>query len=159
MAGIATMRLMEERRIWRKNPIFGFVAKPTKHQDGSLNLLLWQCIIPGKKGTPWENGKYALTLTFSDDYPTTPPKCKFTPPLYHVNIYPSGTVCLSLLDESKDWRPSISIRQLLIGIHDLLTEPNVKDPANAEAYNDYCSKPLRYQSNIRQQARRFDYSY
>ena len=28
----------------------------------------------------------------------------------------AGTVCLSLLDENKDWKPSISIKQLLIGI-------------------------------------------
>ena len=25
----------------------------------------------------------------------------FEPPLFHLNVYPSGTVCLSLLDEEK----------------------------------------------------------
>ena len=30
-----------------------------------------------------------------------PPKCKFEPPIFHPNIYPSGTVCLSLLDADK----------------------------------------------------------
>lgn len=55
-------------------------------------------------------------MTFKDDYPSTPPKCKFDPPLFHPNVYPSGTVCLSLLDEEKDWRPSITIKQILVGI-------------------------------------------
>jgi ubiquitin-protein ligase len=29
-------------------------------------------------------------------------KCKFEPPLFHPNVYPSGTVCLSILEEDKD---------------------------------------------------------
>lgn len=37
---------------------------------------------------------------------------KFEPPLFHPNVYPSGTVCLSLLDEEKDWRPAITIKQV-----------------------------------------------
>jgi ubiquitin-conjugating enzyme E2 I len=49
----------------------------------------------------------------------------------------SGTVCLSLLDEEKDWRPAITIKQILLGIQDLLNEPNIKDPAQAEAYTIY----------------------
>lgn len=87
--------------------------------------------------TPWEEGLYKLRMLFKDEYPSSPPKCKFEPPLFHPNIYPSGTVCLSLLDEDKDWRPSISIKQLLIGIQELLNEPNIRDPAQAEAYTAF----------------------
>ena len=28
----------------------GFIAKPVKMQDGTLNLMNWECFIPGKKG-------------------------------------------------------------------------------------------------------------
>jgi ubiquitin-conjugating enzyme E2 I len=27
----------------------GFVARPVKNADGSLNLMSWECAIPGKK--------------------------------------------------------------------------------------------------------------
>lgn len=54
-----------------------------------------------------------------------------------VTGYIIGTVCLSLLDEEKDWRPAITIKQILLGIQDLLNEPNIKDPAQAEAYTIY----------------------
>ena len=37
---------------------------------------------------------------------------KFEPPIFHPNVYPSGTVCLSLLDEEKDWRPAVTIKQV-----------------------------------------------
>ncbi len=50
MSGIALGRLAEERKSWRKDHPFGFIAKPTKNQDGSLNLMNWECFIPGKKG-------------------------------------------------------------------------------------------------------------
>uniref|UniRef100_A0A158PC80 UBIQUITIN_CONJUGAT_2 domain-containing protein n=1 Tax=Angiostrongylus cantonensis TaxID=6313 RepID=A0A158PC80_ANGCA len=43
-----------------------------------------------------------IKMIFKDDYPSTPPKCKFEPPLFHPNVNPSSTVCLSLLDEDKD---------------------------------------------------------
>ena len=57
-----------------------------------------------------------MTMEFTEDYPSKPPKCKFTPPLFHPNIYPSGTVCLSILNEDEDWRPGITVKQMLIGI-------------------------------------------
>jgi hypothetical protein len=37
---------------------------------------------------------------------------KFVPPLFHPNVYPSGTVCLSILDEEKSWKPAITIKQV-----------------------------------------------
>lgn len=40
------------------------------------------------------------------------PSGKFTPPLFHPNVYPSGTVCLSILDEDKSWKPAITIKQV-----------------------------------------------
>ncbi|CAH0715644.1 unnamed protein product, partial [Brenthis ino] len=153
MSGIASARLAEERKAWRKDHPFGFVARPMKNPDGSLNLMTWECAIPGKKGTPWEGGLYKLRMIFKDDYPSSPPKCKFEPPLFHPNVYPSGTVCLSLLDEEKDWRPAITIKQILLGIQDLLNEPNVKDPAQAEAYTIYCQNRLEYDKRVRAQAR------
>lgn len=77
MSGIAAARLAEERKAWRKEHPFvsdlkkitifendsfyllsiillflcqGFVARPSKNPDGSLNLMNWECSIPGKKG-------------------------------------------------------------------------------------------------------------
>ena len=93
-------------------------------------------------------------MKFEDDFPSTPPKVQFDPPLFHPNVYPSGTgkhpisiwllliisfqVCLSILDEKKDWRPAITVKQILLGIQDLLNDPNVSDPAQAEAYTSFC---------------------
>jgi len=70
----------------------------------AVNLLKWECSIPGKVGTLWDQGHYTLTMEFSEDYPSKPPKCKFPAGFFHPNIYPSGTVCLSILSEDDGWR-------------------------------------------------------
>ena len=116
-------------------------------------MFLWEAGIPGKDGSPWAGGVYKLRLIFPEDYPAAPPKCKccaaqqiqtativldagqFTPPLYHPNVFPSGTVCLSILNPDKGWEPVLSVLTILRGIQTLLDEPNLDDPAQADAYN------------------------
>ncbi|KAJ8473569.1 hypothetical protein ONZ45_g10047 [Pleurotus djamor] len=125
----------------------GFYAKPLKAADGSLNLLEWEVGIPGKPNTPWEGGIYKLNMAFPEDYPSKPPKCKFTPPLFHPNVYPSGTVCLSILDEEKGWKPAITIKQ------DLLDDPNIGDPAQSDAYTMFKNDKVAYEKRVKAQAR------
>ena len=95
---------------WRKDHPHGFSAKPVLAEDGETqNIFKWECKIPGKaevRGlnsnlvkTPWEGGEYKLMMDFSEEYPNKPPRCYFQPTLFHPNIYPSGTVCLSILNE------------------------------------------------------------
>eukprot|EP00127_Corallochytrium_limacisporum_P003219 Clim_evm68s147 gene=Clim_evmTU68s147 len=152
MGGMAEARLKEERKAWKRDHPFGFFAKPKQKSDGTLDMLRWDCGIPGKKGTDWEGGVFKLEMHFSDTYPSTPPKCKFTPPLFHPNVYPSGTVCLSLLDADKDWKPAITVKQILLGIQALLTEPNPNDPAQADAYQAFRDNPEEYKRRVRAEA-------
>jgi len=64
-------------------------------------------------------------------------------------------VCLSILDEEKDWKASLNIKQVLIGIQDLLSNPNPRDPAQAEAYQDYISNREQYNAKCKKQAQKF----
>ena len=36
-----------------------------KNADGTMNLMLWEYGIPGKKGTPWEGGLYKAKTDFA----------------------------------------------------------------------------------------------
>eukprot|EP00993_Chasmostoma_nieuportense_P005622 NODE_6242_length_557_cov_19.902326_g6077_i0.p1 GENE.NODE_6242_length_557_cov_19.902326_g6077_i0~~NODE_6242_length_557_cov_19.902326_g6077_i0.p1 ORF type:complete len:179 (+),score=53.82 NODE_6242_length_557_cov_19.902326_g6077_i0:53-538(+) len=152
---IAEARLREERRNWRRDHPHGFFARPKEKEDGNTDLMHWEAGIPGKAGTPWEAGLYKLTIDFSDDYPSKPPKCRFTPVLFHPNIYPSGTVCLSILSEDKDWKPSITLKQILLGIQDLLDNANPSDPAQAEPYHLYINNKAEYERRVRQEAQKY----
>ena len=84
------------------------------------------------------------------EYPTKPPKCKFTPPLFHPNVYPSGTVCLSILNEEEGWKPAINIKEILLGIQSLLDEPNPESPAQADAFNLFKKDKAAYERKVKQ---------
>ncbi|KAJ3214640.1 E2 SUMO-conjugating protein ubc9 [Dinochytrium kinnereticum] len=152
---ICIARLTEERKQWRKDHPYGFWAKPDKNLDNTMNILSWKVGIPGKPNTPWENGVYTLHITFPEDYPQKPPKCKFVPALFHPNVYPSGTVCLSILNEEQDWKPAITLKQILLGIQDLLDDPNPESPAQSEAYLLFKKDKAAYEKRIRQQAKQY----
>ena len=113
-------------------------------------------------------GKYPTSVVLSNDleYPTKPPKCKisnwrpkvkrsdkdvgkFVPPLFHPNVYPSGTVCLSILNEEEGWKPAITIKQILLGIQDLLNDPNPDSPAQADAYNLFKRDRQAYEKKVK----------
>ena len=96
---------------------------------------------------------------FSEDYPNKPPTCKFkliaatNKPLFHPNVYPSGKICLSLLDPEKGWKPSLTIKHLLIGIQTLLDDPNNSDPAQEEPYRIYKNDRKTYEANVKEQVK------
>ena len=96
-----------------------------------------------------------LTMEFSEDYPSRPPKCKFNEGFFHPNIYPSGTVCLSILSEDDGWRPSITVKQILLGVQDLLDSPNPASPAQSDAYMLFTNDRVEYDTKVKQQALRY----
>ncbi|KAK4575389.1 SUMO conjugating enzyme Hus5 [Recurvomyces mirabilis] len=113
-----------------------------KTQQAALDLKRWDCAIPGKDKTIWEGGLFKLEMQFPDG--------KFVPPLFHPNVYPSGTVCLSILNEEEGWRPAITIKEILIGIQMLLDEVNPDSPAQADAYNLYKKDRQAYEKKVKQ---------
>uniref|UniRef100_A0A0A9ESV2 UBC core domain-containing protein n=1 Tax=Arundo donax TaxID=35708 RepID=A0A0A9ESV2_ARUDO len=151
--GVARGRLAEERKSWRKSHPHGFVAKPETLPDGTVNLMVWNCVIPGKEGTDWGGGYFPLTLHFSEHYPSRPPTCKFPAGFFHINVYPTGAVCLSILSEA--WKPSITVRQILIGIQDLFENPNPASAAQDISYQLFIKDKAEYRNRVRQQAKQY----
>mmetsp|Transcript_6991 Transcript_6991/g.11477 ORF Transcript_6991/g.11477 Transcript_6991/m.11477 type:complete len:157 (+) Transcript_6991:135-605(+) len=152
---IATKRLAAERKNWRKDKPFRFFANPEAAADGTVNLLKWNCGIPGKENTLWANAVFPLTLEFTEEYPAKPPRCRFPGGFFHPNVFPSGTVCLSILNEDEDWKPSITVKQILQGIQDLLDNPNPNSPAQEEAYRLFISNLEEYTRRVKAQTQRY----
>mmetsp|Transcript_2780 Transcript_2780/g.9810 ORF Transcript_2780/g.9810 Transcript_2780/m.9810 type:complete len:160 (-) Transcript_2780:96-575(-) len=156
MSSLALKRLAAERKNWRKDHPHAFYARPEKRPDGTTNMMTWKCGIPGKAGTDWEGGVYELTIYFSEDYPSKAPKCQFPAGFFHPNIYPSGTVCLSILnDDYGTWRPGITVKQILLGVQALLDSPNIDDPAQQEAFSLYRHNKTEYFRRVKAQARKY----
>ncbi|ODQ76977.1 hypothetical protein BABINDRAFT_163882, partial [Babjeviella inositovora NRRL Y-12698] len=148
-------RLQEERKQWRKDHPFGFFAKPVKSTDGALDLQNWTAGIPGKPNTLWANAVFPVTISFPDDYPAKPPKVRFPAGFYHPNVYPSGTVCLSILNEEKDWRPAMTLKQLCLGVQELLDTPNPDSPAQEPAWKAFMKDKETYEKKVKEQSLKF----
>ena len=155
MTSLASQRLALERKGWRKDHPHGFVARPMTAKDGSVQMSVWECKIPGKAGTVWEQGLYPVRLEFPDEYPSKPPKVSLPGGFFHPNVYPSGKVCLSILNEEKAWKPSITVKQILMGIQDLLDSPNPASPAQSEAYMLFTNDRADYDRKVKEQALRY----
>lgn len=87
---------------------------------------------------------YLITL------PTHSALCTDSP-----NVYPSGTICLSILNEEEGWRPAITVKQMVLGIQDLLDSPNVHSPAQSEAYNLCVNNKGEYKRRVRLEAQKY----
>ncbi|KAK8284863.1 hypothetical protein V6Z12_D08G187800 [Gossypium hirsutum] len=48
-------------------------------------------------------------------------------------------LCVSISSKRRGWRPSITVKQILVGIQDLLDQPNATDAAQTEGHQLYIS--------------------
>jgi len=132
----ASVRLQNELKSFQKQRPFGFYARPSPN-----NILSWKCQIC--------HGGYffSLTMTFSQNYPVSPPNIKFDQKVFHPNVYPDNTVCLDIL--SMRWSPSFTIKEVLCGLKQLFDAPNVLSPANGTAAALLESDPKEYEKRVK----------
>lgn len=57
------------------------------------------------------------------------------------------------MNEEQDWKPAITVKQILLGIQDLLDDPNPESPAQADAYNLYKRDKAAYRRRCEETAR------
>jgi len=95
-------------------------------------LDLWELIVEGPVGTPYENGRFQVTVKFPPEYPLTIPEIFFNTKIFHPNIDSHGHICLGIFTEG-GWHPAQSIRVLLKHIQKLLANSNFDDFIYPEA--------------------------
>ena len=64
-------------------------------------------------------------------------------------------MCLSILNEDEGWRPSITVKQILLGVQELLDTPNPLSPAQADAYVMFQQRPDEYKRRVRAEAGKY----
>lgn len=108
----------------------------------------WKALILGPSGSPYEGGLFYLSLVFNDNYPFSPPTCKFMTYIYHPNIDKYGNICLDIL--KNNWTPAISVSKLLISICSLLDDPNPDDPLDINVSHMYKNNNDEYKRLARE---------
>jgi ubiquitin-conjugating enzyme E2 I len=80
---------------------------------------------------------------------------RFPTGFYHPNVYPSGTICLSILNEDQDWRPGINLKQIMLGVQELLDTPNPDSPAQEPAWRAFGKDRPLYEKKVLEQAKKY----
>lgn len=108
------------------------------------------------------NGGYLpAEMIFSEEYPYQPPKFRFRMPITHPNIYPDGTLCISILhkpgedqlsgeDASERWSPLQGAESVLRSVLLLLDDPEINSPANVDASVMYRDRRAEYNERARE---------
>jgi len=103
----------------------------------------------------FDGGYFKAEMTFTDQYPLSPPSFKFLRPIFHPNIYPDGRLCISILhppgeDEqsgetaAERWSPLQSVESVLRSVLLLLDDPEISSPANVDASVMYRDQRAKY---------------
>lgn len=77
----AHRRLLGEYKALSTNPPEGITAGPVSEDD----MFLWEALIQGPEGTPFEGGIFPAELRFTKEYPLAPPKMTFLGEIFHPN--------------------------------------------------------------------------
>ncbi|KAK1442871.1 ubiquitin-conjugating enzyme/RWD like protein [Babesia gibsoni] len=141
MSTFARRRVVQDISRLTKDPPEGVRASPFPD-----NMMVCHAVIKGPKETLWETGTFHLIVKFTEEYPTKPPKVKFISKVYHPNVYPDGKICLDILQNQ--WSAIYDISAVLMSIQSLLTDPNIKSPANTVASNTFESDRFLYDKNV-----------
>uniref|UniRef100_A0A0D9WCY7 UBC core domain-containing protein n=1 Tax=Leersia perrieri TaxID=77586 RepID=A0A0D9WCY7_9ORYZ len=133
-------RVQKEWRILGDDNLPGTIY--VRAYEDRMDLL--RAAMVGADGTPYQDNLFLFDIHLPQSYPSTPPQVYYHSFGHRVNpnLYPSGTVCLSLLgtfdagDETERWLPDKStLLQVLVSIQGLIL---TVDPYYNEAgYDTY----------------------
>lgn len=129
------------------------------------NIFLWNIgIMVLNKDSMYHGGYFKGQMRFPSDFPFSPPTYRFTPAIYHPNVYRDGRLCISILHQGGDptsdepdsetWSPAQTVESVLISIVSLLEDPNVSSPANIDASVELRKNPDAYKKKVLQEVQR-----
>ncbi|PYH89497.1 UBC-like protein [Aspergillus ellipticus CBS 707.79] len=124
-----THRLLRELKDYTNSPNEALLHLGPVDED---DLLHWEAVLKGVKGTPYEGGLWSLRIQIPPTYPLSPPKITFQTRICHPNIsFTTGEICLTLLT-TEHWSPVYQLSSTLTAIHQLLTDPRPESPLNVD---------------------------
>lgn len=133
--------------------------------EDDSNIFVWNIgVMVLNEDSIYHGGYFKSQMRFPNDFPFSPPQFRFTPAIYHPNVYRDGRLCISILHQSGDpmtdepdaetWSPVQTVESVLISIVSLLEDPNISSPANVDAAVDYRKNPDQYKQRVKMEVER-----
>ncbi|XP_067371798.1 ubiquitin conjugating enzyme E2 A, like isoform X1 [Channa argus] len=113
MSTPARRRLMRDFKRLQEDPPAGVSGAPSEN-----NIMVWNAVIFGPEGTPFEDGTFKLIVEFTEEYPNKPPTVRFVSKMFHPNVYADGSICLDILQNR--WSPTYDVSSILTSIQKVI---------------------------------------
>lgn len=149
----ASVLLAKELKELSRNPTYHITLDNDSIFDWTLGLYI---VNPE---SVWNHAYLQAKMHFPSNYPFSPPSFKFTPSIFHPNVYSDGRVCISILHEagnlyqdepsSENWSPAQCVESIIMSIISILDDPNILSPANIEASNLWRDNREAYNANVK----------
>lgn len=145
---LAPTRLNKELRDYKSQTEKDNINLFLREKD---DIYKWQATIKGPPDTPYEGGVFKININVPEDYPISPPDCRFHTRIFHPNIeFNTGEICFELLKDK--WTPQWNLQSVCNAIFVLLSSPNADSPLNCDCGNlirnhdfiGYCSIAKMY---------------
>ncbi|QPG76182.1 hypothetical protein FOA43_003568 [Brettanomyces nanus] len=156
------------KRLWKEyrdivNPRTGLHQVKVEVDDD--NIFFWKVVLMViDPESNYYGACFKGQLKFPENYPFSPPNFKFTPAIYHPNVYSDGRLCISILHEhgneqsdepeNETWSPAQSVESVLLSILSLLEDPNISSPANVDAAIAFKKHKDEYKKRIHNEVNR-----
>ncbi|AWU76990.1 uncharacterized protein C5L36_0C08990 [Pichia kudriavzevii] len=148
--------LAKELKELSKNPTYHISLDNDSIFDWTLGMYI---INPE---SPWNHYYLSAKINFPQNYPFSPPSFRFSPPIFHPNVYSDGRVCISILHEAgtqyqdepsnENWSPAQCVESVIMSIVSILDDPNILSPANVDASKLWRDHREEYKDKIRKKA-------
>ncbi|KXS17238.1 hypothetical protein M427DRAFT_110662 [Gonapodya prolifera JEL478] len=94
------------------------------------DLLNFNVVITPASG-PYMGGTFRFGFSTPLTYPYEPPRVKCLQRVYHPNLDRDGNICLGILTD--EWKSTMDLNSVVLGVQQLLLEPDAAHPFNLEA--------------------------
>lgn len=127
---LAITRLNKELKEYKK--LKGDIELFLRDDD---DLFKWKARLRGPPDTPYSEGVFIVNIDVPENYPISPPKCRFLTKIFHPNVnFDTGDICYELFVKDK-WTPAWTLESICRAILTLLCNPNADSPLNCDCGN------------------------
>jgi ubiquitin-conjugating enzyme E2 D/E len=141
-------KLLEEKYYYIKNHIYNIAW----YENAELienDIFRWKITFSGFSKTPYENGKFVVSVKFDEDFPNKKPEAKFLTKIYHLNVdWDNGHFDFN-------WDANWGLNELINTIAGLLSAQNPRLSSNYKMVNEYENNRNEFDRKAREYTKKY----